>query len=262
MKLTIAAIQFNPQSGKIQHNLKEIERLVENAVKAGTELIVLPEICDIGYDLRFIKKLAEAFPNSSSKRISGLASKFKVIIIAGLAEKRVGKIFNTAVAFDNNGNISAKYRKVHLCTIPPINELSVFTAGEDISVSEIAGVKIGFSICYDIRFPELYRKLAVGGAQIVVMPTAFPKSRIEQLEICMRARAIENQFFIVSANHCGKSGDIELGGRSMIVGPEGQILAVADVDTEEVITAQIELDDISKVRKEKPVFTGRRPEVY
>lgn len=258
--MKLAAIQFSPKEGDVDNNLKRIERLVDKI--AGAQLIVLPEICDIGYDLNKIKLLAQPFPNQSTDKLSELSRLYDVIIVAGLAEKRDDGIYNTAVVFDRKGKMIAKYDKTHLCPIPPIYEPAVFKAGSKILVGNLPGVKLGLTICYDIRFPEVYRRLALDGAEIIVHPTAFPRMRIEQLEMCLRARAIENQLFLISANHCGFNGGIELGGRSMIVGPDGDIRAKASETKEEIITATIDLGDITRSRKERPVFTQRRPELY
>lgn len=262
MKITTSSVQFNPKIGDVQSNLTKITVLVKKSANAGAKLILLPEICDIGYDLEIIKKTAESFPNASTKKLSEVAKQNDVIIIAGLAERRTEGIFNTAVVFDSDGKIIAKYYKTHLCPIPPLNEPAVFKPGSSLLLTEIGGIKLGVTICYDIRFPEIYRKLASSGAQIIAVPAAFPKMRIDQLEICARARAIENQLFVMTVNFCGISGQIELGGRSMIIGTGGELLAKAGDDEECVITATVDLDDIEKIRKECPVFTQRRPELY
>lgn len=263
----IAAIQLRPRAGDLAENLQRIRMHVDMAARNGAQWILLPEVCDIGYDLGRIPDLAQPFPNAGTEALSELAAKHHVVIIAGLAERRDDRIFNTAVAFDASGKVCAQYDKVHLCPIPPINEPAVFTAGDTIHAFDVAGpdgavVRIGLSICYDIRFPELYRKLADDGAQIIFHPTAFPASRIEQLEVCQRARAIENQFFVVSANGCGFVGDVTLGGRSMIVGPDGDVRTQASRTDEGAITAAIDLNDITVARDQRPVFTQRRPALY
>lgn len=263
----IAAIQLRPRAGDVAENLQRIGMHVGMAARNGAQWILLPEVCDIGYDLSKIPDLAQTRPNASTEALSALAAERNVVIIAGLAERRGDKIFNTAVVFDATGKLCAQYDKVHLCPIPPINEPAVFTPGDSIHAFEVKGpdgtvVRIGLSICYDIRFPELYRKLADDGAQIIFHPTAFPASRIEQLEVCQRARAIENQLFVVSANCCGFVGEIALGGRSAIVGPDGDIRTQASKTDEGTITAAIDLNDITIAREQRPVFTQRRIGLY
>lgn len=262
MKLNIACIQFNARAGDIAHNLSKIERLVNDVAAHGAKIIVLPEICDIGYEMSEIKRLAEKFPNRSTDLFSKLAQKNKVVITTGLAEKRSDGIYNAAATFDSSGKMVAVYHKTHLCKIPPFDESAELKPGSKIFVKEIEGIRLGFSICYDIRFPEIYRKLADEGAQIVLHPTAFPRLRIDQFEVCARARTIENQFFFASANFCGKVGSVELGGRSMIVAPNGLILKKASETDEEIVTAEVDLSEVERQRREVPVYTCRRPEIY
>lgn len=263
MKIRISSVQFHPTVGDIDGNLKKIALMVNRAAKAGSKLVVLPEICDIGYELKAIAGHARTFPNESTETLSDIARSNNVAIVAGLAEKKSEGLFNASVVFDATGKIVAKYYKTHLCPIPPLNEPTVFKYGPFISdVTDVAGLKLGLTICYDIRFPEVYRKLAVAGAQVIANPSAFPRMRVEQLEICVRARAIENQIFMVSSNFCGTVGGLELGGRSMVVDPNGGILAKANETDEEIVTADVDLDEIERSRKERPVFTQRRTELY
>lgn len=262
MQLTLAAIQFHPTEAGREENLQCIEKLVEAAAAKKAKLILLPETCDLGYDLQQIQSLAEPFPNRTTTTLSEIARRYRVVLVAGLVERRMRKIYNTAVVIDPSGEIVAQYDKSHLCPIPPLDESSIFEPGNRLVVTDVLGIKIGITICYDVRFPEIYRKLALGGVQLIVHPTAFPRSRIEQFEVCLRARAIENQIFAMSANQCGNGGACEFGGHSLIVGPSGEVLAQASDTDEAVITATAEFDEIEQVRREKPVFTQRRPELY
>ena len=262
MFMKIAAIQFNAVAGEISRNLAKIEGLVNDAAARVANLIVLPEICDIGYEMGQVVKLAEAFPNRTTDFLGELARKNNVIITAGLAEKKIDGIYNAAVTFDTSGNVAAAYHKTHLCRIPPFDEPKVFRSGSKIFVKEVEGLKLGFSICFDIRFPEVYRKLATEGAQIVLHPTAFPRSRIEQFEICARARTIENQFFFVSANLCSHSGGVEFGGCSMIVAPNGLVLKKASEIEEDIVIAEVDLSEVERQRRDVPVYSCRRPELY
>lgn len=262
VKLTLAVIQFHAEEGDREKNLQRLDLLMKTASAKGAKLILLPETCDLGYDLERIPHLAEPFPNRTTTTFSEIARRYGISIVAGLVERRGEKIFNTAVVMDPHGEIVAQYDKSHLCPIPPIDERAIFEAGNRLVVADILGTRIGITICYDIRFPEIYRKLALNGAQIIVHPTAFPRSRIDQFEVCLRTRAIENQIFIMAANQSGKGSAFEFGGHSMIVGPSGEILAKAGDTEEEVISATVDLDEIEKVRREKPVITQRRPELY
>lgn len=261
MKVIVSAIQFNP-SENLEKNLELIDGYIRIAAKSGSKLIVLPEICEFGYNIAAIEKHATQFPNVATKKISGLAKEYGAIIVAGLAEKRLDKLFNTAVVFGPDGGIRAKYDKTHLCKVPPFNEPSLFSHGQSFFVTDVIGIKIGIAICFDSRFPEVFRKLALMGAQIIVHPAAFPRMRIDQLELCVRTRALENQLFMITANFCGLAGSLEYGGRSMIIDPIGDIRAKAKDLEPEIITSDIDLDDVERFRKEQPIFSQRRPEIY
>lgn len=258
----IACVQFLPKPGDIDHNLKKISLLVAKAAKAGADIVLLPEICEFGYDIPSIKRSASSSPNKTSRRLSSLAKEHNINIVAGVAEKRGKHIFNSAFIFNRKGRLTGKYDKTHLCGLHPFNEPKVFTKGKKIMVTALDGLKIGISICFDIRFPELYRKMALLGAQLVLHPTAFPFIRIDQFEACIKARAIENQFFIAGANYCGTPGRLKMGGTSLILGLNGETLAKASISKEEIIYADIDVSQVKAIRKERPVFLARRTDLY
>lgn len=262
MRLIVAAVQTSPVEGEVEENLRDLGGLINKAADNGAGLVVLPEICDIGYNLELIARDARPFPNRSTDFLSAISKKNNIMVVAGLAERKSEGIFNSAVVFGRDGKIVAKYYKTHLCPLLPLNEPVVFKAGSDIFIIDIEGLKIGVTICFDIRFPEVYRRLAGQGAQIIVHPTAFPEMRIDELNICARARAIENQYYIVAANQCGVIGGIKIGGKSKIIGPDGNILAEASNNNEEIIYSEINTDEIINFRKNRPIYTSRRPEIY
>lgn len=262
MKIIISAIQFEPKVGDLEGNLKKAGILAKQARGEGVKIAVLPEICDVGYDPKQIHKLATSFPNNATEGFANIACENSMILLVGMAEKRGDNFFNTSVLFDSNGKIVAQYDKSHLCPIAPFNEPAIFKPGSEFITKKVEGVTLGLSICYDIRFPEIYRKLMSMGAQVVLHPTAFPKIRTAQFEMYASVRAMENQFFFAAANGCGNPAGIELGGNSIIAGPTGEILARAPTNTEAAITAEIDLSDIEKIRREFPVISQRRPEIY
>lgn len=259
--MKIAAVQFSPEPGNIAGNLAKMEEYVRKASKKGVSIIVFPEIADIGYDLPQIKKLATALPCRATAVLSAAARKYKVAIVAGIARKDGKRLLNSAVLFDAKGRMMGCYDKTHLCPIPPINEPAVFSRGKKIGVYKLGKITVGMAICYDIRFPEVFRKMSLLGANMIFLPTAFPASRIDQLITTLKARAIENQIFMVSANNTGEIADIKFGGHSMIVGPDGDVRAVAGI-SEEMIIADIDIKDVDLSRKKRPIFSERRPELY
>lgn len=262
MDMVISAIQFRPKAGDVEYNLARMSEMIGEAASRGARLAVLPEVADIGYHVPDVRRLAEEFPGPSTKRLSGIAAKNEMTIVCGMAERRLDKFFNTAAVFGPDGRLVMQYDKTHLCPLPPFNEPAAFEYGAKIRVAEVAGVKLGVSICYDIRFPEVYRRLMLDGAEVVAHPTAFPTIRIDQIEAYMRVRALENQFFMVSANCWGDVGGVDIGGNSMIVAPTGEILARGAATGDSVLTASIDTDDVADIRETMPVVTQRRPEIY
>ncbi len=262
MEITVSAIQFRPEVGDVVYNLEKMSELIGEAAARGAKLAILPEVADIGYHVPHIQKLAEEFPGPSTKRLGEVAAKNKMTLVVGMAERREGKFFNTAAVFGPDGKIVMQYDKTHLCPLIPFNEPAAFEYGAKIRVDEVAGVRLGVSICYDIRFPEVYRRMMLDGAEIVAHPTAFPKIRIDQIEAYMRVRAMENQYFMISANCWGDVGGVEIGGNSMIVAPTGEILARAPDRGDVVLTAAIDTDLVGRIRETMPVVTQRRPEIY
>lgn len=262
MEMIVSSIQFRPTVGDVEYNLGRMSELIGEAASRGAKLAVLPEVADVGYHIPHVHKMAVEFPNSSTKRLGELAAKYEMTLVVGMAERRVDKFYNTAAVFGPDGKLVMQYDKTHLCPLPPFNEPAGFAPGEKIRVADVAGVKLGVSICYDIRFPEVYRRLMLDGAEIVAHPTAFPTIRIDQIEAYMRVRAMENQYFMISANCWGDVGSVDIGGNSMIVSPLGEILARAPSTGDVVLTAEIDTDDVTRIREEMPVVNQRRPEIY
>ncbi len=260
--ISVAAVQFCPKPAQVQDNLRCLSGWITQAADQGATLVVLPEVCDIGYEFDAIANLASTFPNESTAFFSDLSRKLHMTIVAGLAERRPDGIYNTAAVFGPNGQIAFQYDKSHLCPYQPLYEPDFFRAGTTIQTVDVAGVRLGVTICYDIRFPEIYRKLALDGAQIILHPSAFPLKRIDQLEVCARARAIENQVFVVTSNLCGRVDQGEYGGRSMGIGPAGEIRGQVSEQDEGVVVMRLDLAEIAAIRRELPVISMRREELY
>ncbi|MBU4483910.1 carbon-nitrogen hydrolase family protein [bacterium] len=259
--MNVTAIQFTPKDNDLKDNLAKIVRLVDKAAKNKPDLILLPEVSDTGYVLKNISELASEYPNESTNTMSSLAQKHSVIIVAGLLEKKEGKIYNNAVIFNRSGKMVAKYSKTHLCDIPPFNETAFVTPGNEIKVFEIEGVVIGLTICFDIRFPEIYRKLTLDGAQLILHQAAFPTIRVATLDAAVKMRAVENQVFVVSANYFGKHGGCKFAGHTQIVAPGGNIIKMAKRKNQ-IISAKIDLAEVDRHRNAVPVFYRRREDLY
>jgi predicted amidohydrolase len=264
------AIQLNA-TDDTDRNLETAERLVRQAAALGAELIALPETWTVLGGRDVIRAGAQDLDGEAITWARSIAAELGVDLLAGsLFERAPGseKGFNTSVHVGPDGELRAVYRKIHLfdVTVEGTNygEASTQQAGEEIVVSELAsGLTLGMTICYDLRFPELYRILTLRGAEVIAVPAAFTlKTTRDHWEVLVRARAIENQVFIVAPNQIGSHpGGLRSGGRSLIVDPWGVVLAGAP-DVETAIVADLDPEGLREVRRGLPALTHRRPSAY
>ena len=168
-------------------------------------------------------------------------------------------MYNTAYVFDRQGACLAAYDKTHLFT--PMGEHEHYAAGDHLTTFSLDGHKCGLLICYDLRFPELFRTLALQGVELLLLPAQWPAARRYHWETLTAARAIENQFFLAACNSCGTAGETVFGGASRILGPRGELLAAAGAG-EEIVTAVLDFSVLAEVRNSINVFHDRRPELY
>lgn len=251
-----ASVQFDIKLGDADANLSYALSEIRRLSKEGIKLIILPEMWSTGYAWRRLGKLSERTPEIIEELKK--ASKKRIIIIGSMPEKDRESIYNTAYVIDS-GRLIGKYRKIHLFT--PMKEDYFLKAGNETLLCNTSLGKIGVLICYDVRFPELARKLTLEGAEILVIPAEWPHPRLEHWRALLKARAIENQLFVIAANRCGKQGMTRFCGRSMIVNPWGEVISEAK-EEEATITAEIDLGLVARYRKEMPALKDRRPEVY
>jgi predicted amidohydrolase len=265
-----AAIQLNA-TDDIDRNLERADRLVRDAAARGASLIVLPEKWTVLGTREHLAAGAQTLDGPAISWARGAAAELGIDLVAGsLYEQDDGaeKGHNTSVHVGADGEVRAVYRKIHLFDVEVDGSVYAESAtedpGEEIVVTELdGGVRLGLTICYDVRFPELYRILALRGAQLITVPAAFtlPTTR-DHWEVLLRARAIENQCFVIAPNQIGHHpGGLRSGGRSMIVDPWGLVLATAP-DTECAIVADLDLDLLADVRRRLPTVARRRPEAY
>ncbi|SFK89645.1 Carbon-nitrogen hydrolase [Paenibacillus sp. 1_12] len=261
-KWNLALLQMDIVIGEPELNYAKLEKLLNEAVEGDTkpDVIIFPEMWNTGYALERIHELADVEGQRTHALLSEFARKHEVNIIGGsIAEKQGDQIYNTIYAYDREGSRIADYSKIHLFRL--MDEEKYLEQGSHIGQFELDGVSSGMMICYDIRFPELARKLALGGAQIMFVPAEWPNPRLHHWRTLLMARAIENQMFVVSCNRVGISGTTEFFGHSMVIDPWGEALAEGD-ETEQVIRAQIDLALVDEVRSRIPVFEDRRPALY
>ena len=266
MKFLAAAIQMLAADDKVA-NLREAKHWVRHAAEQGACVIALPEVFIWRGSKNLERELAEPIPGPTSTAMAELARELGIYLLAGsILEEIPGspKAYNTSLLFDPAGKLSASYRKIHLFDVDLANGTSLRESatrefGDSVIVADTELCKAGLSVCYDLRFPELYRNLAKRGVDLVFVPSAFTAYTGQaHWETLLCARAIENQVYIIAPDQFGKSvKSFETHGHSMIVDPWGQILAELP-DGPGVITAEIDLDYLAKVRAELPALKHRR----
>ncbi|HEX6769736.1 MAG TPA: carbon-nitrogen hydrolase family protein [Candidatus Binatia bacterium] len=266
MKFIAAAVQMLASDDKAS-NLAEAERWVREAAGLGARLVVLPEVFIWRGNKKLEREFAEAIPGPTANKLGELARELNIFLLGGSILEAIPaspKTYNTSLLFDPSGNLVAAYRKIHLFDVDLANGVSLRESetrahgGDVVAVQTELGT-LGLSVCYDLRFPELYRSLADRGAHMIFVPSAFTAFTGQaHWETLLRARAIENQTYIIAADQYGKSPkSFECHGHSMIVDPWGSILAELP-DGAGVITAEIDLDHLEKVRADLPALRHRR----
>ena len=261
-RLKVAIIQMRSSENKEQ-NLTRAEYLIAEAAGQGACLVALPEQFNWRGSKKDLQKCAEPIPGPTIKKLSNIALSKDVYILAGsITEKSpLGKkAFNTSVLLSNRGRIMARYRKMHLFQYRSIrglrvNEASFFLPGDRVSSARMPWGRFGLTICFDLRFPELYRSLAQSGCVGFFVPSAFTHETGKlHWEVLLRARAIENQAYIIAPNQYGTNpfGYRDYG-HSMIVGPQGEVLCAA-ADTEDILFAELDFSYLKKIRKQLPVL--------
>lgn len=246
------------------------ERLVAQGARQGAELVALPEKWPFIHDAKRLPDAAEPLSGPSVQAAQGWARDLGVAILAGSITERVegeGRGYNTSLLIAPDGAVVATYRKIHLFDVEvggvTYRESDGALPGDEVVLGEVLGRKIGMSVCYDLRFPELFRELASRGAEILAVPAAFTAATgKDHWEPLLRARAIENQAFVIAPNQIGRhASGTSSHGRSMIVDPWGVVLAQAP-DEECVVTADLDFALLRDVRKRLPALEHRRPDIY
>jgi deaminated glutathione amidase len=268
--LKVAAVQLSSTADPAA-NTAVAERLVRAAAADGARLIVLPEKWTAMGSDEEQRAAAQPLDGPAVTWARALARELRVDLVAGSILEQVPgqeKLSNTSVHIDPQGEIRAVYRKLHMFDVEVggrvYRESDLEQPGDEIVVSRTAdGVELGMSICYDLRFPELYRILAVRGACTIALPAAFTLATTrDHWEVLVRARAVENQAFVIAANQVGEhTGGMHSGGRSMIVDPWGVVLAQAP-DREAHIVAELDYEQQSEIRGRLPSLANRRPSAY
>lgn len=263
----ISLIQMNMTEGAPDENYTRAAQLIRKAAAAGTDVIVLPETWNVGFfPHENLARLSDDDGARTKAEIGALAGELGVNIVAGsVTNRRKEAVYNTAYIFDRSGKEIAVYDKCHLFS--PMDEQEFFTSGDHVCRFELDGVSCGIIICYDLRFPEWTRKLAVEGLDLLFVVSQWPGMRAEHLRTLIRARAIENQMYLACCNSCGRFADTQYGGCSAVIDPWGDVLAegagAGDAeDVEQIITCELDMTVLEGIRSSINVFRDRRPELY
>ncbi|MCR4880905.1 MAG: hypothetical protein K6A44_03020 [bacterium] len=248
-ELKILSLQFEAIDDK-DKNLKKAAKMLDENSDFEPDIVVLPELWNVGIFYEKFRAQAENIPDETTMLLSGLAESYNTCIIGGsIVEKTFdGMFYNTSVVVDKSGAVVAKYRKNHLFSHCGSQENKYLNAGEGTCTFDFDGIKIGLGICYDIRFPELFRKMMKEGASVFVVPAAFPLERIEQWNILNQARALENLAILVSCNQYGSSNYISPYGKIKSSSKSGECAMRNVVDIREVIEARLNTPFLNDIK--------------
>jgi omega-amidase len=263
-RLKVALLQMDITIGHPDANFARAEKLMNEAmaVSEKPDVLVLPEMWNTGYALERIRELSDREGERTRAFISEFCRKHHVHVIAGSVadlEGRDGQVRNTTYSFNRQGELICSYSKIHLFRL--MDEEKYLASGDQLGLLSIEGIEAGSLICYDIRFPELTRKMALAGAKVLFVPAEWPKPRLNHWRTLLIARAIENQMYVVACNRVGISGTTEFFGHSLVIDPWGEVIAEAG-EEEGILRATLDLSQVEKVRGTIPVFADRRPELY
>lgn len=245
--MLLGLVQYDPEWEDKERNKQKLTWLIENNYRES-DLMIFPEMSLTGFTMR-PAEFAETLKGKSFKYFSGLAVKYNSHILAGIIEKGSGKFFNTLIHINKKGQYVNKYRKIHPFSYSTENEH--YEKGKKTVTTEIEGFKTGLSVCYDLRFPELYRQYGKSRAELIVNIANWPVTRIEHWKILLRARAIENQCYVAGVNRVGKDPKLSYNGFCTVIDPMGNEV-VTGYDEEKLLTAEISKDVVNEVRKTLP----------
>jgi omega-amidase len=259
MKVTISLGQMEIALNQPEVNLEKVRGFVAEAARRGSDIVVFPELWPTGYDLERAAEYAATPGTGFFARLAALAKEHKIYLGGSLLVRGRAGITNTNTLFSAQGEYLGGYDKAHL--FPPVEEDKYLVPGQKTPLFDLPWGRVALALCYDLRFPELFRRYALDGAQVIFLPAEWPLSRLAHWRTLLQARAIENQLFITAVNCVGESRDIRYGGHSAILDPWGEIV-VEGGRQEILLTAEIDLGRIDAVRERITAFADRRPDLY
>lgn len=260
--MRVALYQCPPLPLDIDGNLIRLERQARAAALEGAQLLVCPEMFLTGYNIgsEAVSRLAQARDGMAAARVAAIAQSAGIAILYGYPERGIDdQVYNAVQLIDARGHSLCNYRKTHL-----FGELdkAMFVAGSDeFPVVELNGWRLGLLVCYDVEFPENTRRLALAGAELILVPTANMEPYDFICEVTVRARAFENQGYLIYANYCGNEGDIRYCGLSSVCAPDGSLAAIAE-RAETLLFATLDPARVRASRTINTYFDDRRPALY
>lgn len=258
MKIGLAQIKCLP--AHVSANVEKISHYTHMAKGQNCDVVIFPEMSDTGYDPNNLATTASTWTDAKTplQTIRTFAKGEKIHIICGLSEKEGNSLYNALAIINSQGRLIAKYRKIHLFAIPPAYEDRRFSPGDSPTTTTISDMRWGFAICYDLRFPEMFRSLIDQNVEVITICSAWPQARIHHWRSLCLARAIENQAYVLAVNRTGKDGKLTFGGQSLLINPAGNIMNEASENDEGLITASIDRETVTKLRREFPVLNHRK----
>lgn len=261
----ISLVQMDCRLGNPKENFARVEPMIAQAAQQGSELVVLPELWSTAYDLENAAQHASPLANRAGERgwfgkVASLARKHKVWLTGSLLEVQAdGRFYNSMTIYGPDGRLRGIYRKIHLFRL--MEEEIYLAPGQNTTLLELPWGKTALTICYDLRFPELFRHYALQGAHLILVPAEWPHPRRAHWRTLLQARAIENQCFVAACNRVGNSKGTDFFGASAIIDPWGETL-VEGGEQEMILTATVDPAAVDGARRRIPVFDDRRPELY
>ena len=266
-KFSLAVCQLRTET-EYEATMAKTESMIQAAAAAGAQVVVLPEMFSCPYDKKYFRVFAEMSHEDSCRRMADWAKSSRILLIGGSVPETDGELlYNTSFVFDADGQQIARHRKVHLFDVDlpgmRFHESHTFTPGSEITVFDTVFGRFGLAVCFDVRFPELFRAMARRGAEVICLPAQFNMTTgPAHWESTLRTRAVDNEVFFVAASAARYEGfSYECWGHSMILDPYGTALAAAD-EKEQILLAEINPDRIAEVRAQLPTFLHLREELY
>lgn len=257
-RLNVSLIQMNVSLGQPQRNFARVKKLLDRDLHIPTDLILLPEMWSTGYDFPNFSRLAASTP-SLLRELGEIAIQRSTSIGGTMLEQEGEKYYNTFYLLDSAGEVVVRYRKIHLFSL--MNEPDFLSPGREMAIGNIKNIPTGLMTCYDLRFPELARQLTLQGARLLLISAQWPKQRSTHWQALLRARAIENQLFVVACNRIGQGTEQVFPGLSAVYDPWGEQI-LNPPRHQGGFSCQLDFNNLQTARASIDIFSDRRPDVY